>query len=313
MRIAIIGAGMAGLACAEGLTKSGHAVTVFDKGRGPGGRMSTRRMPTHLGDAIFDHGAQYFTARDEAFRQRVQIWMSEGIVAPWPAAGPEAFVGVPGMNAPIRQMASLQSVRWGSRVARVERSANGWQLVLDDDKLVEFDLMVSAMPAEQSAVLLQTIAPDFSVRASNAISEPCWTLMIAFSNAVAVDQDCWRGTSTIGWAARNSSKPGRTGPESWVVQATAAWSRAHLESNPEWVGHALKAALVELLGIALPATVIESVHRWRFAKSGADGSASLFDSNRRLGVCGDWLIGPRVESAWLSGASLAQQIRSTIS
>ena len=61
MQFAIIGAGMAGIACADALQAAGHAVAVFDKGRGPGGRMSTRRMETPLGTVAFDHGAQYFT------------------------------------------------------------------------------------------------------------------------------------------------------------------------------------------------------------------------------------------------------------
>ena len=66
MRIGIVGAGMAGLACAEELTRLGHAVLLFDKGRGPGGRMSTRRIQTSAGEAYFDHGAQYFTVRDDS-------------------------------------------------------------------------------------------------------------------------------------------------------------------------------------------------------------------------------------------------------
>jgi len=84
MRIGIVGAGMAGLACAEELTRHGHAVLLFDKGRGPGGRMSTRRIQTSAGEAYFDHGAQYFTVRDDAFRRQVAGWASEGVAAAWP-------------------------------------------------------------------------------------------------------------------------------------------------------------------------------------------------------------------------------------
>ena len=81
MRIGIVGAGMAGLACAEALTSAGHAVVVLDKGRGPGGRMSTRRLETPLGEVRFDHGAQYFTGRDPGFRARVAAWIAAGIAA----------------------------------------------------------------------------------------------------------------------------------------------------------------------------------------------------------------------------------------
>lgn len=106
MRIGIVGAGMAGLACAEELTSLGHEVRLFDKGREPGGRMSTRRIPTSAGEANFDHGAQYFTVRDDAFQQKVAAWISEGAAAPWPPAGSDAYVGVPAMNAPVRLIPS---------------------------------------------------------------------------------------------------------------------------------------------------------------------------------------------------------------
>ncbi|OYX00993.1 MAG: deoxyribodipyrimidine photolyase, partial [Caulobacter vibrioides] len=85
MKIAIIGAGMAGLSCAQALSAAGHAVQVLDKGRGPGGRMSTRRIKTPQGQVSFDHGAQFFTVRDPEFAARAAAWQAAGVAAPWPA------------------------------------------------------------------------------------------------------------------------------------------------------------------------------------------------------------------------------------
>ncbi len=58
MRIAVIGAGLSGLACATALQEAGHRVAIFEKSVGVGGRMSTRRVDTVLGGTTFDHGAQ---------------------------------------------------------------------------------------------------------------------------------------------------------------------------------------------------------------------------------------------------------------
>ncbi len=313
MRIGVVGAGMAGLACGETLTSKGHDVLLFDKGRGPGGRMSTRRIPTCAGDACFDHGAQYFTVRDDAFRRRVDDWISVGVVAPWPSAGSQAYVGVPGMNAPVRLMADRQSVHWSALVTRIENIGRGWRLVFDTDDRVDLDIAVIATPAEQASTLLASVAPDLAARAGATPSKPCWTLMLAFAEAVAVARNCWRGDEIIGWAARNTSKPGRIGPESWVVQAGPDWSEVYVEADPEWVAAALKGTLSKMLGVPLPPIIAESCHRWRFAQSGAEGSgaegsAAIFDRDRRIGLCGDWLIGPRVEAAWLSGTDLAERI-----
>jgi predicted NAD/FAD-dependent oxidoreductase len=212
------------------------------------------------------------------------------------------------MNAVIRHLARGQRVDWATRVARINRSGTGWRLTLDRGDALDVDLAVIATPAEQSAELLTAIAPDLAARAQAAPSDPCWTLMLAFPEAVAVERGCWRDAGIIGWAARNNSKPGRTGLESWVVQASPDWSRAHLEADPDAVASELLRALSDVLGVRLPAIAGRSCHRWRFARSGAEGSGAILDSSRGLGLCGDWLIGPRVEAAWLSGARLADGI-----
>lgn len=317
MRIGIVGAGIAGLACAEGLARRGLDVVLFDKGRGPGGRMSTRRIQTSEGVAHFDHGAQYFTVRDDAFRSVVSDWIAGGVVAAWPAAGADAYVGVPAMNAPVRELAGRHVVHWSARVTTVESRGGGWRLnVAGDDAAHDLDLAVIAIPAEQSAVLLADAAPDLASIAGTAVSQPCWTVMAAFSEPLAVSRDCRVLEGALGWAARNNAKPGRTGPESWVLQATPDWSRTHIDDDPARVISELLTSLSDALGVGLPPTIGTAAHLWRYARSaegvhprsglGADGA--ILDPDRGLGLCGDWLIGPRVESAWLSGARLAERI-----
>jgi predicted NAD/FAD-dependent oxidoreductase len=306
--IGIIGAGMAGLACARALDGAGHGVVLVDKGGGPGGRMSTRRVATPLGAASFDHGAQYFTARDPGFRRVVEGWIAERVAAPWPAARPEAYVGVPGMDAPVRRMAEGRHVRWGTRAAGIERRGEGWRLFVEPGGPLDVDAVAVALPAEQARDLLARAAPDLAARAAAAPSDPCWTAMFAFREPVAVTQSCWKGGGAIVWAARNSDKPGREGPESWVAQASPDWSRRHLEAGPGEVIGALETELAQLLGAALPPPIAAVAHRWRFARSGAEGSGAVWDPVPRLGLCGDWLIGPRVESAWMSGTALGESM-----
>jgi len=322
MRVGIVGAGMAGLACAEALGVDGlagadgaagarHDVVLLDKGRGAGGRMSTRRMTTLHGEAHFDYGAQYFTVRDPAFRQRVNAWIAAGLVAPWPSAGDEAYVGVTAMNAPLRQMASGQTVHWSTRVMRIDRSRSAWRLTTESASTFDVDTVVIALPAEQAADLLAPVSAALEARARSVPTEPCWAALLAFSQTLAVTTNCHRGGEVIGWAARNNSKPGRIGPESWVVQAGVDWSRRHSQAAPEWVADTLEEELSTLLELELPVSLGRAAHRWRYARSGAAGSGAIWDGALGLGICGDWLIGPRVEAAWLSGTALASQIMGT--
>ncbi|WP_229954419.1 NAD(P)/FAD-dependent oxidoreductase [Parasphingorhabdus litoris] len=309
MKIAIIGSGLSGLACADHLRAAGHEIALFDKARGPGGRMSTRRMASAIGDISFDHGAQYFTARDPAFVSIVREWEKSGVAGRWPVAGDEAWVGVPAMNAPIKALAAGHNVTWSTRIIKMVKADAGWQLQTDDGLIdTVFDQVICAIPAEQAADLLLPWEPNFASIASATLSDPCWTLMLAFDQPSGIADPIFRDDVTIGWAARNSDKPGRDGPETWVVQASPEWSRVHLEDSPEDVTAALSDHFAELAGVSLPPPLVVSAHRWRYARSGRTDSSALYSDEHKLGVCGDWMIGPRIECAWLSGRALAQMI-----
>ena len=305
MQIAVVGTGMAGLACAGGLRAFGHDLTMFEKSLTPGGRMSTRRVVTADVEASFDHGAQYFTTRDPKFRDLVQTWYAAGAAAPWQSAGADAWVGTPGMNAPAKAMAKDIDIRWLSPIESLERIGSAWQVAGN-----AFDAVIVAIPAEQAAPMLRPWCSDMAVRASAAVSSPCWTVMASFAQRLPIEPDVVRETGTIRWAARNSAKPGRIGPESWVIQASPAWSRKYLEWEPGLVIEPLLAALASHAGTVLPQPMSATAHRWRYAQSGADGAGMLWDPALKLGVCGDWLIGPRVEAAWLSGSHLAETVGS---
>ncbi|MEP3226360.1 MAG: FAD-dependent oxidoreductase [Parasphingorhabdus sp.] len=309
MKIAIIGAGLAGLACAGPLKNAGHNIQLFDKARGPGGRMSTRRAQTPAGEAQFDHGAQYFTVRDPAFQQLVDSWARDGVAARWPAAGEDAWVGTPAMNSPIKAMAAGQDIAWATRIDQLEKSSNCWKLLGEKANIdTLFDSVILAIPAEQTADLLSPVDTGFAAVAQESQSDPCWTVMLSFSEKLPTDQNILRNIGAIGWAARNSDKPGRTGLENWVVQASPAWSRDHLEETQEWILPTLIEALSQALGLNLPEPLHATAHRWRYARSDSADRTALFNRENGLGVCGDWLLGPRVENAWLSGTALSQHI-----
>jgi len=316
MRIAIVGAGIAGLSCALRLQDSGHDVTLFDKGRGAGGRMSTRRVETSAGNAAFDHGEQYLTARDPAFVAAVDTWAAAGVVARWPAAGDDAWVGTPGMNAIVKHLADQTHVHWQHQVTALHRSDAGWRIdLLTPPPLMPtpsadapFDAVIIAVPAEQAAALLADHDPAMAAQAKACRSSPSWTAMLAFAEPVPITEDVVRHAGIIGWAARNSAKPGRSGPEAWVIQATPDWSTTHLEDSIDSVAERLHTALADQADRPLPAPIYRTAHRWRYARTTATDRGALWNAGMRLGAAGDWLLAPRIESAWLSGRLLADQI-----
>lgn len=317
MRIAIIGAGMSGLSCADRLKHAGHSVALFDKGRGAGGRMSTRRMHTPLGEVHVDHGAQYFTVRDPAFMAQVARWSASGVAAPWPAAGTGAWVGVPGMSEVVRDLAQQHDVSFGWHVRGLVRRDGAWHLTGDTStgervQSGPFDTVIVSLPPEQTAAIVALHDLSLAAAALAARSQPCWTGMFVFEQRLATDRDAVRDSGLINWAARNSAKPGRAEPEAWVIQANAHWSGEHIEEAADVVATRLHMALGEALAIEMPAPVMASAHRWRYAMSTGSDLGALWSEQSRIGICGDWLLGPRVENAWLSGKALANRILSTM-
>lgn len=308
MDFAIIGAGMAGLACADALKDAGHNLALFDKGRGPGCRMSTRRMETPLGDVAFDHGAQYFTARDPGFRRLTDAWCAAKIVLPWPAAGVDTWVGIPGMNAPVRHMAASHAVAWGRLVTGIVRNTDHWWLVGEEGKVGPFKAVILAIPAEQAAAILSLHDFPMARFALMARSQPCWTGMFVFDRPLDDVAPVIRNQGEIAWATRNSAKPGRCGPEAWVIQANACWTNTWLEAPQEQVSAMLLAALAEQTGRPIQEPIAAASHRWRYALSAGTGDGALWNHDLGLGACGDWLLGPRVECAWLSGRMMADRI-----
>lgn len=307
-RVAIIGAGIAGLSCADALSEQGWSVTLFDKGRKAGGRMASRRLETSQGEAAFDFGAQYFTVRDAGFTAEVARWAEAGLAVRWPDARDDAWIGVPGMNAVVRGMAARHDVRFSHHVSGLAREDGQWRLLGEGMPSEHFDAAVLALPAEQAAPILTLHDFELARTALFARSQPCWSGMFAFAAPLPHRANTLRDHGIVAWAARDSAKPGRGGPESWVVQATPQWSTAHLERSPDEVAPLLLAALIEATGADSAAVLAHSVHRWRYALSAGTGLGYLWNETQNIGACGDWLLGPRVECAWVSGRMLAQRV-----
>ena len=309
VRIGIIGAGMAGLACGSELAKHGIPTVLFDKGRGPGGRMATRRAE-HNGDMLFfDHGTQYFTAHDPAFTATIGKWLTRGVVANWPAAGENAYVGIPGMNGPLKYMAKKLDVRWAERITQVTANDSGW-LLQHDEGAEQVSHCVCAIPAEQTAELLADVMPEMARFAGGVVSDPCWTVMAAFDERLPIDLDrIFNPKSDVVSAIRNSAKPDRAGPECWVIQGSTDYSREHLEDDANSAAPKLLARFFTQSGIEAVAPTYLMAHRWRYSAPQPHATPRvLWDDAGKIGAAGDWLVKPKVEGAWLSGRAMAEAV-----
>ncbi len=327
MKVAVVGAGAAGLACARELQNKGHTVEVFEKSRGPGGRMPTRWVGQTEADGGFDHGTQYFSAEHPTFSKCVHAAQQEGAVQLWqgqvvdlaytqitPRNGANArWVGVPGMSAFGRFLAKGLTLKTQTRVTDISRKKDSWAIntvsTSGQQQYSEgWDMVVLAIPAEQAVVFLAE-KPEFQLKAAQIVSAPNWTVMLEFSEPLVVPFDgAFVHDQPIGWIARDSSKPGRADHERWVLQATSDWSSKHIDLSADEAGRQLADVFLSALGLSVvPASY--RAHRWLYSTPLNPLDAEfLLDPDLGLAACGDWMKGGRVESAWLSGWALGQSI-----
>lgn len=342
MRIAIIGAGLSGLAAAQRLQQSGMSVDVYEKSRGTGGRLSTKRLDW----ASLDIGAQYFTARDARFQQAVDAWVTQGVAAKWPLsphsiAGEQLvqlgdnesrFVGTPCMNSLAHCLAEGVTIRFNTRVAEVRRESSTWALHDEEGQCIAhgYDWLVSTLPAEQSRTLLADT--QIAEGIPRDIHRPCWALGLATCGDVAPSVQGLFGDKTVSWVSRLASATpsefARPQPANlhevgfddvWMLHFSSDWSLEHGKEAQALVAETGKRWLEKVLGDNLKGQldVLESyTHYWRYARlsdqalsSAPENAATiLVDVPHGLGVVGAWLAGGRVEGAYVSGIDMAETI-----
>ena len=314
--IAIIGAGIAGLTAALRAREAGLVPAVFEKSRGPGGRLASKR--TQDGTSV-DMGAQFFTVRNPRFRALLADHAGEGAFGLWEATlwhenkeGEASsfhqalrYVGIPRMTAITRALADGLPIQTETRITELTRTPGGWWLETDQGQQGPFSRVIITAPPEQARNLLPEAVTD-SLNLENFRMLPCWSLALRFGEPLDLGFDGMQlAHESLGWVARNSSKPERGNAEWWVLHANSTWSETHRSADSSEVAAAMTTAFRQRFDVTQTVTD-HLAHRWLYARPAAGptpGFLSVADNS--IGLCGDWLAGGRVEGAFESADALA--------
>jgi renalase len=324
MKIAIIGTGISGITIAQNL-KDFANVSLFEKSRGVGGRMASRRS----GPYEFDHGAQFFTAKSENFKKFISPLIEKNVIQQWNARFAEFknnkvlrriawnseyphYVGSPGMNSIPIYLSKGLDIKLNIKVDKIIRKSNNdWELFDDNlNNLGRFDWIISTAPAVQSAEIL----PECFKQRNDLLNKKmvgCFSLMLGFKAAPPLEWDAALiSDSDISWVSINSSKPGRARSFSMLVHSTNAWAENHLSDDPHSVISYLSKETTRIIGHDTNHANHIGLHAWRYANIGKqDKSDLLIDYDNRLAACGDWLSHGRIESAFEAGYLMAQEFK----
>jgi renalase len=321
-RVVVVGAGIAGLTAARSLSRS-FDVTVVDKGRKVGGRLASRR----IGDATFDHGAQFITTHTPEFAQAMAGWERAGVARRWfqgqigsdgviDVDGHTRFRGVATMRAIAEHVAVGLDVRVFTRVVAVEPSDSGWRIRLEDDSELVADGVLLTAPVPQSLDLLAAGAVQLSPADGSALRaltyEPCLAVLAALDGASGLDEPgaIRPSTGPIDWMADNHLK-GVSAIPAVTIHAAPEFSRTHWEASDEKV-------VAELVGsAALSSGLLDDqahVQRWRFARPTAihQDRCLVAEGVPPLVFAGDAFGGAKVEGAVLSGTAASEALASLL-
>ncbi len=326
--VAVVGAGLTGLVCADTLSRAGLKVVVFDKGRFPGGRLASRSRDENS----FDYGAQYFTIKTSGFKKFLEPYLLNGKVAQWngrfahltdgciseePDQKPR-YVGVPLMRSIADVLSSAFDCKLSHRVLALSRASNRKWLIVGSEESSgtakeftsgEFDFVVLNMPPAQANQLSYFQALD------NIVLRPCIALLMSLNERVDFN---WDGVvlndELLSWIARDSSKPGRSPGERWVIHASPTWSEENLQTDENVIEKHMIERFATISPVNLSSITFAKLHKWRFALPvSPQGPECIYDPTTSIVYCGDWCVGPRVEGAYLSGIAASEKILNAIS
>ncbi|MDP9817972.1 putative NAD/FAD-dependent oxidoreductase [Spirilliplanes yamanashiensis] len=307
MTVVVVGAGVAGLACARALAGAGVPVRVLERGRVPGGRLASKRFDGRPADI----GAAYLTVDDERFAAVVRRWHAAGLAREWtdtmlafpggppaePRTGPVRWAAPGGLRSLAEDLAQGLDVRLGHTVARV-----GPGPVVDGEPA---DAVVLAMPGPQAARLLEPGGPV----AGAAAAQTWHPVLSAVLRYPARDWAPFAGAfvndhPVLATVCDDGDRRGDGAPV-LVAHTTGAVAAAHL-TDPAAAGPLIEDAVRDLLGLGAPAQLVH-VHRWTYAQPDPGDGGHLLDDTL-VGLAGDAFGRPRVQTAWLSGHTLGGEL-----
>lgn len=319
--ILVVGAGISGLLAARRLAHRGATVRIFEKSRGVGGRLATRRGAA----GVFDHGAQFFTARDPQFQALVREWEKAGVVKPWGDGftlssgglkrdGETRFCGTRGMTSLAKHLAEGLDLRLNTRVTGLASCPGGWQLTVEGGATFRGDAVLLTAPVPQSLTLLIQGGVKLDAAVQDRLDRiryaPCLALLIQLAgpSRILPPGGVWFPGEPVAWMADNRLKGISEGEASAVtLHAGPEFSRLHWETPEEEV-------TAQLLEVAEPwlggAPVQTQLHRWRYSLPVVTDTerCRIIQEPAALAIAGDAFGGPRVEGAALSGLAAGETL-----
>lgn len=318
--VAVIGAGLAGIHCAQVLSKQGFSVALFDKSRGIGGRLATRRVD----NVRVDHGLPSWEILGEHTEKLTQQLLAADILQPWlvleseendPLAWHDGdlkkhYMAPDGMTAIAKFLASEITVHRSHHLVEIKIASDHWQLSFQDEPVVAAQAVILAMPYPQIRALIEKFSP-LNQQLSTIGYEPSLSLMLGYES-LPLDFP-WQELRLDNHSVlRKIILDGqKRSPQSatLVVQTHEDFAQNHLDAPS--LDNATAQITESIQGLFdLMSPQWSQIHRWRYAlpKNTLHHPYLVLDTALPLIACGDWCLGNGIEGAIASGIAAAESL-----
>ncbi len=316
----IIGSGISGATIANLLDKK-HSVTLFDKARGPGGRASFKRIKGKIG---FDHGTQYFSPKTKEFKRFTKGLIKKRILKVW--GGKHIFlsskkkedkkhlkvIGKNGNNDISKYLLKKIHCNYKSELKKIYYKNKLWHLLFDDGKLRSFEKLILTCPFPQLKKLSKKFISNSFLNRSIKMDANITTMIAIKKNKISKSSYLFDDL-ILGWAGNeNSKKRFKSKYDLWTLQSTFKWANKRINKNKNNKKENSKIMIDKFFQLTkIKKTKINYFlnHGWKYSSNSKPFKIkSYWDSEKKLGVCADWFVGPRLESGWISAHDLFRKI-----
>ena len=319
-KFCIIGSGISGATIANLLSKK-HTVVLFDKARGPGGRASFKRLKGKIG---FDHGTQYFSPKTKEFKKFTTALIKKKILKIW--RGKHIFlntkkkenkkhlkiIGKNGNNDISKYLLKNINCNYQTELKRISYKKKLWHLLFCDGKTRIFENIILTCPFPQLKKLSKKFINDTFLDKPIKMDANI-TTMIALKKNKKVISSYFFEDPVLGWAGNeNSKKRFKSNYDLWTLQSTFNWANKLINKNKENKKKNSKIMIEKFFKLSntKKSKVYFSLnHGWKYSSNSKPFRIkSYWDSKKKLGVCADWFVGPRLEAGWISANDLFKKI-----
>ena len=315
----VLGSGISGSTIANLLGKK-YSVEIIDKAKGIGGRSSNKKVS---GSINFDHGLQYYSFKDAKFKRLLNKLITKKVLKYWDGnhidftlknrLDTRKIIGVKGNNDFNKFLLKNIKKNLNQEITNIKFKKTYWEIRGKKSTYKAKNLVIS-FPFEQTKKLAKKYLTQRLLNLGIKMS-PNITLMLKQKRGPKIPISSIKlNNELISWAANENSKKRFVSEENyWTIQATTNYSKKIIEIYKEkktYFSKLITKEFCNILNLNYNNFKVVKIHGWKYSFSQtSSGKKSYWDNNLKIGLCGDWFIGPKAESAWLSANDLFKKIK----